>query len=133
VSATTCVQDDAGTGNGSPDGGFQDGGPTACTADTDCPGTVCDCGKHFACFQKNQNACLPSGNCRIDADCGPGGYCSFSSDGAYCGYQHLSGYFCHTASDSCSDDSDCPPDQFGPESCQINNDNKTWSCRAAGP
>ena len=51
---------------------------------TGCPGTVCECGEDFACFQKNRNVCLQSGNCRIDADCGPGGYCSFSSDGAYC-------------------------------------------------
>lgn len=134
ASATTCaVRDDAGLGDGSPDGGFKDGGSTACTSDTDCPGTVCECGQDPACFQKNQNVCLQSGNCRIDSDCGPGGYCSYSYDGAYCGHQHPSGYFCHTASDTCADDSDCPRDEFGPESCQISNQDTTWSCRPAGP
>jgi hypothetical protein len=50
------------------------------------------------------NTCVP-GDCRVDSDCGPGGYCSptVAPNGL-----SLSGYYCHTPLDQCIDDTDCP-------------------------
>jgi hypothetical protein len=58
-----------------------------CAVDTDCPsGELCAChGSPY--FYGAGNTCTP-GNCRVDSDCGPQG-------------------FCHTAGDTCVDDSDC--------------------------
>jgi hypothetical protein len=52
------------------------------------------------------NICL-TGNCRVDADCGPGGFCSPTWDLA-CGQSNgVVGYYCHTPRDTCVDDIDC--------------------------
>jgi hypothetical protein len=77
----------------------------ACFVDSDCPGlAVCECGQAMG-SGRAANACLSS-NCRVDADCGPGGYCSpsYSSCGARGGF---TGYYCHTPADDCTNDSDC--------------------------
>ena len=89
------------------------GGPAAdcfCTYDTCVHDTDCASGLTCACHgspytDSADNTCMP-GNCRIDADCGAGGYCSPSSLPAACG-DSLAGYYCHTAKDLCTDDSDC--------------------------
>jgi hypothetical protein len=39
------------------------------------------------------------GNCRVDADCGAGGYCSPSR--GRCGV--FNGFYCHTSADTCVD------------------------------
>ena len=52
----------------------------------------------------SSNVCYPAG-CRVDADCGPGGYCSPSPTLGCCGGP--SGFHCHTPQDSCLNDSDC--------------------------
>jgi hypothetical protein len=50
------------------------------------------------------NLCVDA-NCRVDADCGPHGYCSPMIDPCS---KAISGYFCHTPKDTCTDDADCP-------------------------
>ena len=115
------------------DDGGVDGG-TTCTSDSECGGTVCECGQDFICFKDPQkNTCLDEGNCLIDSDCGKSGFCSFSTDGAYCGMYRPPGYFCHTPADLCSDDADCPRDDTGPNSCQFMRELGRWQCMAAGP
>lgn len=56
----------------------------------------------------NANSCVPA-NCRVDADCrGGSGYCVPTSNS--CG---VSGYYCHTAADSCVNAAvDCPSSCF---------------------
>jgi hypothetical protein len=92
------------------------GGPAAdcfctydtCIHDTDCPaGQTCAC--HGAPYTDGVgNTCI-KGKCRVDSDCGVGGYCSPSAGSSICG-DSLLGYFCHTAADLCTDDSDCSGD-----------------------
>jgi hypothetical protein len=76
----------------------------ACAKDTDCPsGKLCVC--HGSAFTSGAgNTCI-EGNCRVDADCGAGSYCSPSHGTTGCGA--VTGYYCHTAADTCLDDSDC--------------------------
>jgi len=76
----------------------------ACAVDTDCPGgELCVChGSPY--FYGAGNTCTP-GNCRVDSDCGPHGYCSPTVPPEACGF--VGGYFCHTAADTCLNDSDC--------------------------
>lgn len=79
----------------------------SCFTDLDCAGGVggpgvcaCEGGS-----RSDNNVCLV-GNCRVDADCGEGGYCSPSLGD--CGnYFGVVGYFCHTDADVCVDDADC--------------------------
>jgi hypothetical protein len=85
----------------------------ACQSDSDCvangsSGGVCDCreGQLGTGNQSAANVCL-AGNCRTDADCGSGGYCS-PSNVPGCGPGWWYGYFCHTANDTCTNDTDCP-------------------------
>jgi hypothetical protein len=106
------------------------GGPAApcfctydkCSGDTDCPsGQTCAC--HGAPYTDSAgNACV-KGNCRVDADCGAGGYCSPSSDTSICG-DSLAGYYCHTAADLCVDDSDCPESS----GCVYSTTDSRWEC-----
>lgn len=111
------------------------GGPAAdcfctydsCVHDTDCPG-----GQTCACHgspdtDSHGNACV-TGNCRVDADCGAGGYCSPSSLPAECG-DSLAGYYCHTAGDRCIDDSDCPSTGApGLPACVYSTTDSRWEC-----
>ncbi len=73
-----------------------------CFTDSQCPsGATCLCrGSSTA---NIANVCVPAGNCTVDSDCGPGGYCSPSPDNCYT----PSSYYCHTALDACTNDSDC--------------------------
>jgi hypothetical protein len=66
----------------------------------------------------NANVCLTLSNCEVDSDCGSGGYCSPSF--ASC----QQGYFCHTASDTCTDDGDCRSGEF----CVFNMTAGHWLC-----
>lgn len=76
----------------------------ACSTDGDCMNAACEC-RLASRGAAGANVCIP-GNCRVDADCGVGGYCSptLGSCGDYGG---LVGYYCHTARDECVDDADC--------------------------
>jgi hypothetical protein len=99
-----------------------------CYADSDCPqNQPCVCRKDAS--DPQANYCSALSNCRVDADCGAGGYCSPSllegfctclnpaycdvpCDGCACGDSCGHGYFCHTARDGCLDDTDCESGQY---------------------
>ena len=53
----------------------------SCFSDDECGGGVCDCGENTA---YGQNKCLDAGDCRVNADCGPGGWCSPSASPDRC-------------------------------------------------
>jgi hypothetical protein len=95
----------------------------ACTKDTDCPaGQLCVC--HDSAFTSGMgNTCL-MGNCRVDSDCGPNGFCSPSHGTSGCG--GVTGYFCHTASDRCADDADCGG---GAKVCAWSSMDARWECQ----
>jgi hypothetical protein len=92
-----------------------------CNTDQDCGATgVCGCNQTGWSNSPIGNICLP-GNCRIDADCGPVGFCSPSP--LRCG---TGGYYCHTAADTCVNDSDCAP-----SSCAYSLAAGAWACTGA--
>ncbi len=95
-----------------------------CVHDGDCmQGQTCGC--HGSPYTYDHgNTCVP-GNCRVDSDCGPNGYCSPSYDTSQCG--GLAGYWCHTASDQCIDDTDCPQN-MGPPVCVYSTANMRGQC-----
>jgi len=104
----------------------------ACATDADCStGGPCACrpaaqGQAIvAPVPATGNVCL-MGNCKVDADCGAGGYCSpsFGSCGSYAG---VVGYYCHTARDTCVDDSDCTA-RGGAGDCRYNPTAGAWAC-----
>jgi hypothetical protein len=99
-----------------------------CFADADCSGTaassVCACEGGF---RSDNNVCLRDGNCRTDADCGSGGYCS-PSLGSCGNYAKAVGYFCHTPQDECVNDSDCGG---GPWYCAYSPLVGHWKCSNA--
>ncbi|HEY6559272.1 MAG TPA: hypothetical protein VI072_18435 [Polyangiaceae bacterium] len=78
-----------------------------CFSDSECDSTgassVCECEGGF---RSDNNVCLREGNCRTDADCGSGGYCS-PSLGSCGNYTRTVGYYCHTPQDECVNDSEC--------------------------
>jgi hypothetical protein len=152
IATISCVQDSdctAGT-----NGRCVSGGPIACHAgcsydacfsDSDCPSDqLCECRSvAFA----GANWCIAGGNCRIDADCSPGSFCSpslidkiscvcpspalcgpdnnpSSAGIQLCGNSCGQGYFCHTPQDSCIDDSDCG----SPGSCAYDQLDQRWAC-----
>ncbi len=97
-----------------------------CFSDGDCSGSVCQCEGGF---RSDNNVCLSQGNCRVDADCGPGGYCSPTLGD--CGdYGGVVGYYCHTSTDECIDDSDCgaQPGTFGQPYCAYSPAAGRWKC-----
>lgn len=95
----------------------------ACQMDTDCPtGQLCVC--HDSPYSYGGNTCMP-GNCRVDSDCGVGGYCSPAhGTTSNCGY--VSGYYCHTRQDDCTNDSDCGG---GLEVCTWSSADSRWTCQ----
>jgi hypothetical protein len=115
--------------------GCDGGGPggdsnDACFTDLDClteeAGTrVCSCSP--ASFQPfpgpgaSANTCVP-GNCSVDRDC-PCGYCSPTFDERCPNLWGVVGYFCHSASDSCVNDSDCDAGY-----CVFGADAGLWAC-----
>jgi len=96
----------------------------SCAQDADCaPGSACKCGAAG-------NACVPSG-CRTDSDCGASGYCSPSvAADPSCAKVGFAGYYCHTPSDTCVNDSDCPRGPSGPQLCIYAADTQHWACKA---
>jgi hypothetical protein len=76
-----------------------------CQSDADCPAHApCEC--RDSPVSPEANLCVTGGNCAVDADCGPVGYCSPGSLEGLCDHPL---YFCHTPQDTCTDDRDCPP------------------------
>lgn len=100
-----------------------------CSTDSECgSGTPCICRSSPS--DSSPNVCASEGNCVLDSDCGPGGYCSPSSQSCY----GALGYYCHTASDTCINDADCPSADAGAYSCPVSSicaygaDAGGWSC-----
>ena len=94
-----------------------------CFDDGDCDDKmVCECGGGIL-----ENRCLREGNCRVDADCGPDGFCSptLGSCGSYGG---IVGYYCHTPDDECLDDSNCGDTEYGMPYCAYNMVSGRWTC-----
>ena len=97
----------------------------ACVHDTDCAtGKLCVC--HGSAFTGGAGNTCTDGNCRIDADCGAAKYCSPSHGTSGCG--GVTGYFCHTSSDQCTDDSDCSGGG-GSQVCAWSSANNRWTCQ----
>ena len=101
-----------------------------CATDSDCPsGTPCGC--RASPGDNAANVCAPGGNCVVDSDCGPGGYCSPSREDC----NGPSPYFCHTALDACVNDADClsvdAGANFGITSklCSYDHESHYWSCK----
>lgn len=97
-----------------------------CFEDADCGAvSVCACRLGTA-FDMNQ--CF-QGSCVLDTDCGPGGYCSPSglvSPNCMTGISPGSiGFFCHTAEDECTDDSDCGEQG---QACLFQVEAMRWQC-----
>jgi hypothetical protein len=92
-----------------------------CTHDSDCTSQqTCAC--HGSAYLNGDNVCVP-GNCHVDANC-PGSYCSPSYETSGCG--GLAGYYCHTAGDTCIDDTDCGNN--GIKVCAYSATDKKWEC-----
>jgi hypothetical protein len=76
----------------------------------------------------------------VDSDCGPGGYCSPSMENCpkaapeievQDNYSGPNPYYCHAASDQCTNDSDCPSFDAGiftTSSCSYNTQDGGWAC-----
>jgi len=82
-----------------------------CFTDSHCP-SLSPCLCRTSAADNTANVCLRGGNCAVDADCGPGGYCSPSPSPPAghdpgCGYANYA-YYCHTKTDTCINASDCP-------------------------
>jgi hypothetical protein len=72
-----------------------------CVTDSDCPaGSPCLCRSNGS--DVSPNVCAGAGNCKLDSDCGPGGYCSPDNCWPYDDH-----FFCHGPADTCIDDTDC--------------------------
>jgi collagen type I alpha len=103
-----------------------------CTTDADCAqmGGPCVCRPDaqgvVAPTTSAANMCL-AGNCRVDADCGAGGYCS-PTLGSCGNYGGVTGYYCHTTKDTCVDDSDCAAKSAG--DCRYNPAISGWDCES---
>jgi hypothetical protein len=79
-----------------------------CFSDQGCPSQVpCVC--RASPDDSAPNVCATGSQCAVDSDCGPGGFCSPSpSPAARCPFAGSPGiYACHTANDTCTNDSDC--------------------------
>ena len=99
----------------------------ACARDSSCAsGSTCVC--HGSAYTAGAgNSCVAS-NCRINADCGPAGFCSPSRDLTTCDGTGVSGYFCHTPSNLCINDGDCPAAPQGPGACIYSAGPSRWQC-----
>jgi len=102
-----------------------------CMHDSDCPGStdVCSCYPQTLVMGgfSYGNACV-AGNCRTDADCGPGGFCSPTVDPQCGGYRGVQGYDCHTCEDTCVDDTDCGDGKPGSPYCAYDPTVGHWTC-----
>ncbi len=127
----TTLTDCTGDGgiNISPYGGCLNGvcSRDQCLLDSDCgSGMLCACTSQLG-YRGNAiqsgNQCIAT-NCRLDSDCGSGGVCS-PSNGDSCG--GLSGFFCHSAADTCLTNADCCGST---PSCVYQPTLGHWACQA---
>lgn len=92
-----------------------------CYEDGDCGKAVCECRQEGI-----HGYYCKAGNCAVDSDCGKDGYCS-PTWGMSCGaFTGVVGYYCHTAKDECTDDSECTEQKGG--YCAYDGDKKHWRC-----
>jgi hypothetical protein len=102
-----------------------------CASDKDCPsGSRCECRPTAG--SAMPNICTPLSNCSSDSECGTAGYCSPSQYMQWCGGFHA----CHTADDTCIDDTDCASSsQEGlEETCNFDQNEQHWTCsQGCGP
>jgi hypothetical protein len=104
-----------------------------CFDDPECEAGPCVCRPSSS--SSVANSCV-GGNCKVDSNCGAGGYCSPSMVPSGCGCSYgcaLSGYYCHTPGDSCMNDSDCSGGGNGTfdgnsSLCLYNSMSQVWSC-----
>ncbi len=99
-----------------------------CFTDSDCSGAPCVC--RTSASDNSANVCAPGGNCAVDSECGPGGYCSPSQA---CFFYGPPTYYCHTALDTCINDTDCPVVDAGggcsvPQNCVYEPQAQHWAC-----
>ena len=117
-----------------------------CFSDSNCGArTPCLC--RSSSTDNSANICDVGGNCAVDSDCGPGGYCSPSMETCYStnpeavvegrNYGGPNPYYCHTASDLCINDSDCASLDSGTATtsscptytpCAYNAQDNRWEC-----
>jgi hypothetical protein len=99
-----------------------------CQSDHDCkPNQVCACAPPLRSGSTLGNTCL-DGNCHVDSDCGAYD-CSPSLGPGCIPMLPLVGYFCHTASDTCTNDSDCQTTGVG--YCAYHPELGHWACMHA--
>ena len=110
-----------------------------CFSDADCPmNEPCRCRESAA--DNAPNYCVTGSNCRIDGDCGPGGFCSPSLldiDSSISGGPAGFGYFCHTPQDLCLNHGDCDPSACELSSCAsmacgYSLESNHWDCFTVG-
>ena len=99
-----------------------------CANDGECETGVCSCDTGTG----GTDVCLHMSGCKIDADCGAGGYCS-PTQGDCGNYGGIVGYFCHQPNDECVDDADCKtvPGANGGGSCRYNKTVGHWRCETS--
>jgi hypothetical protein len=103
-----------------------------CTSDSDCQGGLCSCAALG-------NVCIPA-LCHVDSDCGDGGFCS-PGPKVVCTGAII--YACHSAGDTCFNDSDClpgapPPGPYAycstsPPTCMYDPTLGHWACANGSP
>lgn len=96
----------------------------ACLTDSACPANeACACHGSAYTYEAG-NTCVPS-NCRVDSDCGSGGFCSPSA-ASQCGpnVDLCLGYYCHTPRDQCTNGADCGT----AEACIYSYQASFWQC-----
>jgi hypothetical protein len=116
-----------------------------CFSDSGC-GAKTPCLCRSSSTDNSANVCDVGGNCAVDSDCGPGGYCSPSMETCFAAapeievqdnYAGPNPYYCHRASDLCTNDSDCAPPDAGTATtpscpkytpCAYNAQDKRWEC-----
>jgi hypothetical protein len=101
-----------------------------CTSDTCADDSACPAGQTCACHGSPNdygagNHCLPS-DCRVDADCGPCGWCSPTVSSGSC--LSVVGYYCHTPKDQCVNDSDCLDAGLRSATCGYDASLGYWRC-----
>ena len=98
-----------------------------CTSDAQCTNAVCSCQGDTRAYAGSSygNTCIP-GNCRTDADCGSGGYCSPTVSASCGSFYGTQGWYCHTCDDTCADDSDCTAQGTG--YCAYDPSVGHWAC-----
>jgi hypothetical protein len=110
-----------------------------CFSDSDCSENVpCQCRRSAE--DSFPNYCVTGSNCRLDSDCGPGGFCSPSLldiDSSIYGGAAEFGYFCHTPEDECRNHSDCAEapcelPSCGSTACGFNGESNRWVCVMVG-